>query len=776
MFRVQFCVWHLGFLFFLLSSFSAAARAAVLTVGAPGTGCNHTDIQAAVNAAQIASGSDTIRIARSGTYTALAVVVNSNEELILEGGYATCNSAAADGQNTNLSGAGGESAPVLTFRGNGGFFIRGLDIIGGDHTPSDSSGRGGGIFYEGGGVLDIADAEIAGNSADFGGGIYALGTSTAALVVTGDDVVISGNTARKNGGGLAVYGIEFEFRGKNSTLLNNEALGTTPETGFGGGAHVASTSNLRSYLFVSARGLGGLGAIHGNRAKWGGGVAVRGAENSGREAQVRIFSATPGAPIRVIGNSATVAGGAIHVRPDADSSGAATAEARVKFAVFGENFAPTGAVVFLAHDDGGVLGFDQPGRFYVNTNLPLANNAAPCPVGSPCSVFFDNLATAPNGAVFATSKKGRFEFVRTQLFRNQGGYLFAGSEGGVVSLASVLIDSNTVTQELAFLQTDASRVEAEHLTVAGNTIGGLAVMRVANTTILRNSLFSQPGKPTVAPNGQTVQASFVLTNETTNMTGGNVFVAAPRFIDPVRGDYRLRTGSFGVDFATTVSTPEDLLGAPRVIDVVGAGIIAPNRFADVGAFERIDYQPLVLNAGFDFDLNLWSFEGLTAQSAWDGTQNVVGPIGSGSARVVFNNDPARAPNAERLAGRGQCIHLPAPGTYRLNAHGRVVPSSNAMNTNRARLTWALRYNGGLLSCENGAPNQTGILNLATTSGWTSPSTPALIDVPAALWTPNTSVTVLLDVLGGVLNPPTAWFDGIILEPVGSDIIFADGFQ
>jgi hypothetical protein len=99
-----------------------------------------------------------------------------------------------------------------------------------------------------------------------------------------------------------------------------------------------------------------------------------------------------------------------------------------------------------------------------------------------------------------------------------------------------------------------------------------------------------------------------------------------------------------------------------------------------------------------------------------------------------------------------------------------------MNTNRARLTWALRYNGGRFSCENNAPDLTGTLNLATTSTWTRPGTPASIEVPAALWTPDTSVTVVLDVIGGVINPPTAWFDGITLEPLGSDVIFANGFQ
>src|SRR5690606_23446674 len=178
--------------------------AATLTVGAASSGCNHTNIQAAVNAAQNNPGADTVRISRSAAWAAQAISIDSDDELTLIGGYAECGSANPQGPKTLISGSGGAAAPVLTIRGNGTTYLRNLDIEDGDNP----NGQGGGIDWRGGGILDIADTDIVNNVAGYGGGIFAHGTNTISEVVVGDNVTIGFNTARFNGGGLLAAGLE----------------------------------------------------------------------------------------------------------------------------------------------------------------------------------------------------------------------------------------------------------------------------------------------------------------------------------------------------------------------------------------------------------------------------------------------------------------------------------------------------------------------------------------------------------------------------------------
>ena len=136
--------------------------------------------------------------------------------------------------------------------------------------------------------------------------------------------------------------------------------------------------------------------------------------------------------------------------------------------------------------------------------------------------------------------------------------------------------------------------------------------------------------------------------------------------------------------------------------------------------------------------------------------------------------------AKLASGLSQCVHLPGPGTYRLNGAARVLPSSNPpLVANRAGLAWELRYNDGDFGCQNGAPDITGLHPIATTGTWTRPATAATITVPPGQWTRNTSLTIAFDVQGAPSSSPTAWFDDITLEPGEPDPLpfaFADGFE
>ena len=345
-----------------------------------------------------------------------------------------------------------------------------------------------------------------------------------------------------------------------------------------------------------------------------------------------------------------------------------------------------------------------------------------------------------------------------------------------LTLFNSLITGNAVSQQLLRAPgMESGYIFLYHLTIADNAIGAASVIQSEYRFYAFNSLIWQPGKLPLAPGTDYAESEYVISNDSTHIGG---IVAPPRFVDPDNGNYRLRAGSRGVDYAEIITDAyvlenrETLDGAAHNIDVPSTGGGNPG-IADVGAYERPALQPLVLNADYDIDLNLW--DGLS-DSFWDALQNASGPATSGSARVPLFVDPKGLGNSPRLAGRSQCIHLPGPGVYALNGFGRVVPSSNPpLTVNRARLLWELRYTGGASGCEDGPIQQSGTVNLASTSTWATSASPAQIVIPTVSWTVNTSLTVKLDVIGSVVNPPTAWFDGIRLELL-SDIIFSDGFD
>src|SRR6185312_6720226 len=129
------------------------------------------------------------------------------------------------------------------------------------------------------------------------------------------------------------------------------------------------------------------------------------------------------------------------------------------------------------------------------------------------------------------------------------------------------------------------------------------------------------------------------------------------------------------------------------------------------------------------------------------------------------------------AVRAQCVHLPNAGFFRLAGSGRA--SHAFPGHNQARLAWELRRNGGVFGCSDGAPDATGEFLLAQDTTWQSAMT--TIEVPAALLTNNTSLTIYaVGINGNPVGPgqtrpdgggPDVWFDGITLTRVLDDSIF-----
>ena len=224
---------HIPILFVIILFSSHLTQAATITVCA--SGCDHTTIQGAVNAA---SSGDTINIA-AGTY---------KENVTIEVKTLTVNGAGADSTIVD----GNKSASVFSIRGSSGppfsVTLKNMTITNGKASGSIGGGifievdpsvtvtdciisgnfannAGGGISNLGGGILTIMDSNISSNSAGFGGGI-ASGTMGGAGTLTITDSTIGDNSARSNGGGIENSGL---MSIDNTIIINNTAAA------FGGG-------------------------------------------------------------------------------------------------------------------------------------------------------------------------------------------------------------------------------------------------------------------------------------------------------------------------------------------------------------------------------------------------------------------------------------------------------------------------------------------------------------------------------------------------------------
>jgi predicted outer membrane repeat protein len=756
--------------------------AAVFTVGT-GPGCTHSSLQAALTASVAAAGADTIRLTRSIAYTQQNAQLNSTESVDVTGGYATCAQVDNDGTATTIDGSGGATEPVLRITASTGAVVKleRLTIRGGDE---DGAGYGGGIYFRGNGTLAISRGAVTANTAGYGGGIYAEGTGTAALLVIGADVIVSANTARYSGGGIYVEGMQMEMREPGSTLAFNEALGLNGSGGYGGGLMLLSGAGYTE-ADIGSNGPGGLGAVYSNEARYGGGIALVAADDVDSYVQL-ILAGTAQSRAAIRGNFASVAGGAIYARPDIEVGSilVTTHDTRIALESFelSDNSAPDGAAVYLDSDSS--LGY--AGGALMNAHTVGIGVA--CAAGTMCGEISRNSAfdgaQLTNGAIIRLRDEAKLRLNADSDFNNygragitmrgnRGGRLVYASEDSLIDLVNVVATGNQMSQELLrFAGEDDSHTLIRGMTIAGNEIGSANVITKFADTTIDSAIIWQPGKTTLQSNGGPLTVQTVIASEVGSLNAGpEAIVRDPRFVDPARGDYGLRAASPAVDAAIAMVNEKDALGNARNVDVPGVANSRGPR--DIGAFERPQLQPLVLNADFDADMNLWN-EIFAGVSSWTNEQNASGASGSGSIKVSQVN----VAYGQAIRGRSQCIHLPGPGIYALNGRGRgtgnfTVPGDMAM------LHWEYRRNGGE-ACTQGAANTTGDLLLASQASWSRPANPARIAVTPAEWMFTSSITIsLVGVESGVSGSPrttSTWFDGITLELEGSDTLFKQGFD
>ena len=759
-----------GLLCALALLFAAAhADAAVYAVGTE-PGCTHATIQEAVDAAEANPEEDFIRIPHSRVWSEAAVVIDTDQTLWLEGFWADCNTI--DFAATVIDGAGGSASSVLRIDtgANGIVRMSWLTLRGGD--PSVFDGQGGGIHFSGRGRLELSnDIAVINNQAASGGGIYADGDVAEAQVHIGANVVVSGNTAIRDGGGVFVNGMTMTMEAPNSIIAFNRAIGDSGARGYGGGLVIRSAGGRTARGYVGSTGVGALGAIYGNEAKWGGGVAVSAGSDTSEDAVLYLDSLDPAQPAAIRGNFASEGGGAIFAWPNVNIEPEyAHAQVFVTRAEISDNAAPRGAVAYA--ENSSVADVSEGADFYFGAGDTGFQPCAP----AYCVRIFGNETMnangeATDGALFHITDDSTMDFRYVLLDDNRAGRIVDSEE--YLGMHDSLIEGNTLQYEI---------IRSEDLlildsTFAGNVVGAADLIDAGrdNTSIQRSILW-QPGHTTLQAGSGEPDVFRVIASEVESLGDGAdvAIVAEPRFVDPERGDYRLRAASPAIDFAPPVQGDDrDALGLPRDQRLEAVPRADASEARDIGAFERQSLLPLVLNGDFAGDTNLWSLPAGHAGNYQ--VDNAPGsPDESGSAQV------AGASSDGRLLGYVQCVQLPGPGTYSLNGAGRS--EGDPQLSNPTALIWELRLDGGE-GCIDGEITTSGIHGLgtqATTDQWTRPANPAPITVTEFEWNPNTSLTVIMAVYPNASDNGSynGLFDGITLEwsVEGSDVIFANGFE
>jgi hypothetical protein len=736
----------------------------VYTIGTPvGPGqCTHDSIQAAIDAAPSndQSALPVIHVTRTLSHDAQAIRVNRFYQLRIEGGYATCDQAIQDGQLTTVSGAGGLPRPVLDILEDtvpGHIVLDHLMITGGD---VDANGKGGGINFLGRdtATLEINDSVISNNMAGYGGGIYAEGEGYWTKISM-TNVTIVGNTARHDGGGLVAD--QVNLFSDSSLIAFNKALGEPANDGIvhGYGGGVYGRAGPWQTLLVLRPGYNSLGSVYGNEAVYGGGVAIDG-YNTAASADTQAYLDLQHAEI--VGNFASAKGGGIYLKSfSSEPSNRVDAVVALKDASFIDNAAPEGAAVLF-----GGSGSDS-----------LTTTKIACPDDACINLFEGNVAQDSGGAftagavIKADAGTTAIEFDTTDgvvVRGNRGGSLVRMTgAGGQLGLDNALVHGNNFSQ--ALVQQDGGSLTLLGATIAGNTIAGMPLLSTTNAEVsIQSSILWQPGKTMLARSGGSQVVGASIASEVASL-GAGATSNDPQFVDPAHDDFRLRAASPGVDAAPDSSSATDALGQSRLVDLP----IVANRNGnggDIGALERQDLRPLLLNGDFDFsDLRQWTHYA----GSWDGSQNASG--GSGSGAWSYGGTGL---TQDRVILGAQCTHLPGPGSYLLDGWGHGG-GGTIQSRDYAVVAWEFRRDG-TAACSNGAADAAGQVTLGAGTNWGHPAQPvAMIDVPPGDWTTNSSITLTLVALDGGITSPhsiSAWFDGVALIAEAGDGIFFDGFE
>jgi hypothetical protein len=766
----------------LLLVLSLGAQSATFFVGT-GAGCNFNNIQSGINAAATNPGPDVVRISNATTWGPGGVTIGQ-QDVTVDGRFATCSDTVVNGNYAQI--VGNATNPdarlaMFTISGSGVRRLQGLQIR---NNVRGVSSFGGAITYSGTGELILSDMDVRDNRAENGG---AIASSGSGILTLSENVLIESNIADRSGGGMVILGSSVLYAiGSNLSIANNEAYWN------GGGIRV-----VQARAFIASPGRGSNAVLQSNRAAIsfdGGSSSAGGAIFADIDSQVVVFSVDPNRPTRIAGNRAREKGGAIYLDEQWSTTSATLCLMDVHLS---GNSANGGAALYADVDNGANSNmiYNVPARdeCVVPANAPAQpvrcnRTAAGCNVIE--GHITQTISGTPSGGGVVTARKNIELLMRDASFvNNTAGFMINSDEADRVELNTALITANTAisVMRLGFAAVNQGLV-MRNVTIAGNTIASSnpsvrldAVPGTPASVNFNNNLIFQPGRTAVtAAFGIGTSAA---TNWDFNATNAPQVLPNPsqlvlsdaRFENAAFNDYRLKIGSLAVNaFAagSVLNASLDLDGRSRPITL---DIFAPDvSNVDVGAFERQEADPWLVNGGFSVAAQLRYWEPSANGEAipgvfWD-AQDAAGNPNSGSALV---NLPTSL--ATRLTVLRRCFNVPAPGRYTITAKAL---RGNPPNSDDVALRWNFREND--TTCSSAGVQGSGEVAFARGSGFQSLATPLEINLPLLSTTANSTIEIRLDALTGLnLNGLTnIRFDdiSIIGVPLLPDAIFADGFD
>jgi hypothetical protein len=536
--------------------FGAADATAAITVGPDSDpNCQFHDVTSAVISADQSPGLDLVQIS-AGTYTRVSTItITSNDDLIVEGGYADCSAGISSGNSTLDASNAVIHGSIFQHTGAGRLTLRHLVLQNGDAVA------GGGVDSEGSGALVLSDVMFANNYADYGGGLYVVGPPNPHKQVALIGTFFNSNVARGDGGGA--YLLNSNLHARTHGIAGFPFIGSNLANRYGGGLYFGTNQQQNYELY-----------LENDRAN---------------------------EPLEISDN-AGVAGGGVYF--DAASAGQINVFAHFRNTIWRDNTALYGAAVHAESIGTGTFGVSTIIHFE-QTNVGDAS--PPCPYGLRCNLLEGNLAHS--GYIVSASAGGPggstgIYFVRGSMLSNDtvdggGGLIFCG--GCTLYADGSLFARNTLSGDVLGVVDGALYVR--NSTVAHNTLGAdqlFTVALVPSTLEIAHSLLTQPNDPV---NAYLVGTGIPVDShdngiESVALTGTNVQNLSDPYVDASGGDFHIRTTSSAVDrWAPGGGDPAptlDLDGAvrPYVFN-------SPSEPYDFGAYEAGSVPDAIFINGFD---------------------------------------------------------------------------------------------------------------------------------------------------------------------------------
>lgn len=504
-----------------------------------------------------------IRVARSGDYLG-TLLDASGRDFLMEGGYASCASVAADSTNTTIDADGANGVVLRVF-----------------NTGSRRQ-------------LEFANLTLRG----------AAGNAAKGLSIEGADVVLRRVTVEDNLGGVSGGGliIDGDPPGASLQLVGGTAVVDNVATGNGGGLYCSRGARLE---------LHSASAVAGNEAVLGGGIYIDGCSgfiNSGALGLAGLFVN--------VGNNSAGFGGGLYV-----DSGSGPADIVIGEGLGRDDPRPVFLLNEATTQGGGIMAAGSDTRLTLRNALLVSNSSGSTGGGI-------QVRNGPQVVIERTLPRCGINGECSEILDNDaalGGAIALAGEGTEVTVRGTRISGNSAFSDgsAVFNQAGQSSIRLESVLVVDNT--GPTVIdasdplsftpRATTTTIVGSTIADNPGASVAIQlndEGQaTLQLSIVreaagvdafgygtanppdtlcsLLHETASLDApgpGVIATANPGFVDAPGGDYRLQREANGVDRCG----PEpgypavDLLLNPRPYDVANFPDIAGSY--DVGAYEH----------------------------------------------------------------------------------------------------------------------------------------------------------------------------------------------